>query len=89
MAIASVDRTVTLGELLPLCKVHPDFDDCIQDYLHEAYNFDLFLLKYFQDTAGFRSMQAKSGAIWSGSEALRFLGRYQWQSKDSDLYCEE
>lgn len=51
-----------------------------------AYNIDRHLNRFFDDTIAFRSMQARTGTIVSGSMALQFLDRTTYIDSDLDIY---
>ena len=44
-------------------------------YSHEAWNLDKFLSTWFHSVVEFRCALARTGAVVSGSQVLRFLGR--------------
>jgi hypothetical protein len=56
------------------------------DYLQTAFNINLFLARLFKDPLGFRSLQASTGFLISGSAALQFFDRSYSPESDLDLY---
>ena len=52
----------------------------------DAYDIDIHLLRFFQNPHAFRSLQAKTGTLISGSNALQFLSREVFPDADLDLY---
>jgi hypothetical protein len=44
------------------------------------------LLEYFEDPVEFRELQARTGTLISGSQALKIIGGFTWQANDLDLY---
>jgi hypothetical protein len=58
----------------------------IQQFYKRAYNIHRHLSHFFHDPQGFRSLQARSGTLISGSNALQFLQRSTYKDSDLDLY---
>lgn len=56
------------------------------DYSRTAYDINRSLTRYFDDPLAFRSLQARTGTLISGSFALQFLGRLFYPESDLDLY---
>jgi hypothetical protein len=57
------------------------------DYLQSALHINRFLARFFKDPLGFRSLQARTGLLISGSAALQFFDRSYWPESDLDLYA--
>ncbi|KIJ64107.1 hypothetical protein HYDPIDRAFT_28996 [Hydnomerulius pinastri MD-312] len=55
-------------------------------FKHRAFNINRHLSKYFKDPLAFRSLQAATGTLISGSNALQFLDRTHYPESDLDLY---
>ncbi|KAG2067252.1 hypothetical protein BDR04DRAFT_1233498 [Suillus decipiens] len=51
-----------------------------------AYNINRHLSRFFPDPLSFRSLQARTGLIISGSNALQFLDRTFYPESDLDIY---
>ncbi|KIJ42145.1 hypothetical protein M422DRAFT_171479, partial [Sphaerobolus stellatus SS14] len=51
-----------------------------------AFNINDFLKRFLKDPRKFRSLQTRTGALISGSQALQLLGRTRWPDSDLDLY---
>jgi len=51
-----------------------------------AFNINHHFSRYFADPLAFRSLQAKTNTLVSGSDALQFLDRTFYPSADLDLY---
>ena len=51
-----------------------------------AYNINRHLSHFFDDPLGFWSLQARTGTIISGSNALQFLDRTFYLTSDLDIY---
>ena len=58
----------------------------VQDYVTCAYDINSLFNAFFEDVPAFRRLQAKTGAIVSGSLALQFLDRTRYPGTDCDLY---
>lgn len=58
----------------------------IQDYFTLAYNINEHLRPFFDDPIGFRSLQARTGALISGSNALQFFAQVRYEESDLDIY---
>ncbi|KAL6307092.1 hypothetical protein BKA93DRAFT_894058 [Sparassis latifolia] len=58
----------------------------ISSYMHYAFNINRHLMRFFPDPCAFRSLQARTGTIISGSMALQFFDRSFYPSSDLDLY---
>ena len=56
------------------------------DYPLPSVNIEEALLAYFTDPHGFRTLQATTGMVISGSFALWFLSSASYQPADLDLY---
>jgi len=55
-------------------------------FFHRAFNVNKHLLRFVSDPVGFRSLQARTGTLISGSNALQFLDRTFFPESDLDLY---
>ena len=58
----------------------------VRQFYKRAYNIHRHLSHFFRDPRGFRSLQARSGTLISGSNALQFLQRSTYKDSDLDLY---
>src|SRR6267154_5799936 len=56
-------------------------------FFRRAYNINRHLSRYFSDPLAFRSIQARTGLVISGSNALQFLDRTLYPESDIDLYA--
>ncbi|KAI5891523.1 uncharacterized protein SCHCODRAFT_01096993 [Schizophyllum commune H4-8] len=83
--------SLTPKEMFSLARTCAIMHSKVQNYLRRAFNIDAALERFIpQDKIStFRDMQHSTDAIISGSFALRFLGRYDWEVNDLDLYVEE
>lgn len=57
-----------------------------QEYAKRKFNINKHLQRFFPDPLAFRSVQASTGAVISGSAALQFLNRTIYPNSDLDLY---
>jgi hypothetical protein len=55
-------------------------------YEHYTYSPNKILKRYFMTPGEFRAMQASTGTLISGSQALKLMGRFDWEAGDLDLY---
>ncbi|KAG2141376.1 uncharacterized protein EDB93DRAFT_1159358 [Suillus bovinus] len=55
-------------------------------FCQRAYNINRHLSRYFPDPLSFRSLQARTGLVISGSSALQFLDRTFYPESDLDIY---
>jgi len=74
----------TLVWLLRTCRMA---HQAVTRFLQHAYNINRHLSRYFQDPLQFRSLQAHTGLVISGSNALQFLDRTSYPESDLDLYA--
>lgn len=58
----------------------------IADYIRRAFNINKHLSRYFDNPVDFRSLQARTGTLISGSNALQFFDRSFYPDSDLDLY---
>lgn len=58
----------------------------LAEYSTRAYNINRHLLNFFNDPVSFRSLQARTGTLISGSNALQFLDRTYYPDADLDVY---
>ncbi|KLO11400.1 hypothetical protein SCHPADRAFT_855455 [Schizopora paradoxa] len=57
-----------------------------QEYARRKFNINKHLLRFFPDPLAFRSIQASTKTVISGSTALQFLNRTIYPNSDLDLY---
>ncbi|EDR15939.1 uncharacterized protein LACBIDRAFT_301449 [Laccaria bicolor S238N-H82] len=57
-----------------------------KDFNTRAYNINRHLSRFFNDPEGFRSLQAQTAALISGSNALQFLDRSHYADSDLDVF---
>ena len=74
---------VTLVQLL---KTSHRLRNAVKAYIAQVFTVDRIISRYFEDPLSFRSMQAHTATIISGSAALQFFDRSFHPSSDLDLY---
>jgi hypothetical protein len=57
-----------------------------KSYVRRTFDIDRHLSRFFVDAEGFRVVQAKTGTLISGSNALQFFARTCYTEADMDLY---
>ena len=57
-----------------------------RDYFTRAFNINKHLTRFFDDPLAFRSLQARTTTLISGSFALQFFDRTVYEDSDLDLY---
>ena len=58
----------------------------MRDYFTRTFNINRHLTRFFDDPLAFRSLQARTGTLISGSSALQFFERTVYETSDLDLY---
>lgn len=58
----------------------------MQSYSLRAFNINKHLSRFFDNPSEFRSLQARTATLVSGSNALQFLNRLAYSDSDLDLY---
>lgn len=58
----------------------------VQSYMIRAFSINHFLSRYFSDPVAFRSLQARTSTLISGSSALQFFDRSYYPGSDLDIY---
>ncbi|KAI0703516.1 hypothetical protein C8T65DRAFT_578754, partial [Cerioporus squamosus] len=82
-AILSSCTPVTILRLQRVCRTAAD---AVQDYIARAFDVRRVLDRFFPDVLAFRSLQARTGTLISGSVALQFFDREFYPASDLDLY---
>ncbi|OJA21065.1 hypothetical protein AZE42_06812 [Rhizopogon vesiculosus] len=57
-----------------------------KDFSHRAFNIHKHLSRFLADPLAFRSLQARTGTLIAGSNAVQFLDRTFYPNADMDLY---
>jgi hypothetical protein len=58
----------------------------VDEFTRRVYNINRHLGQYFTKPTAFRTLQAQTGTLISGSSAIQFLDRSQYPGSDLDLY---
>ena len=59
----------------------------VEDYIRVAFNIDARLSPFFDDPRAFRSLQARTGTVISGSTALQFFERAIYPGTGMTFRC--
>ncbi|EIW78017.1 hypothetical protein CONPUDRAFT_146078 [Coniophora puteana RWD-64-598 SS2] len=60
--------------------------DAYLNFTHRAYDINRHLFYFFSDPVAFRSLQARTGTLISGSDALQFLERTVYPGSNLNIY---
>jgi hypothetical protein len=60
--------------------------DAVSNFYSRAFSINRHLLRFFTSPLDFRSLQARTGTLISGSNALQFFDRTFYPGSDLDLY---
>lgn len=74
------------GDAVRLGKTCLSAFKAYKNFVSRAYNIDKLYRRWFNNTEGFRWLQAKTGTLVSGSTAVQYLDRVFYQSSDLDVY---
>ena len=77
----------TPGTIARLERTCRSAKDLVESYKIRAFNINHSLRRFFSQPLAFRSLQAETGMLISGSFALQFLERTIYIGADMDLYC--
>lgn len=72
--------------LLRLSRTCLSARNAIASYVADAFNINTTLSRFFPDPSSFRSLQARTGTLISGSVALQFFDRTFYPTSDLDIY---
>ena len=59
----------------------------VHSHIARTFKINTHFARYFRNPLLFRSLQAATGTLVSGSNALQFLARTSYPASDLDLYC--
>ena len=72
-----------------MARVCRDWKPWVQAHIADRFDINRFLRRFFDDTIGFRRLQASHNAVFSGSQVLDFLGGFGFAScSDGDIYVQ-
>ena len=74
------------ANIFRLARVSRAHQASVQSFIPRAFNINRHLERYFPDALAFRSLQARTGALVSGSSALQFFNRQIYADSDLDIY---
>jgi hypothetical protein len=58
----------------------------VNEWTRRVFDINKHLVRFFSDPRAFRALQASTGTLISGSNALQFLDRTVYEDSDLDLY---
>lgn len=73
-------------DLLRLSRTCRTAHEAVNWYIPFSFNVNRHIAPYFSDPLAFRSLQARTGMLISGSTALQFFSEKSWSGSDLDLY---
>ena len=76
----------TARSLVRLLRTCREFHISVKDYMARRFNITTHLSRFFKDPTSFRYLQATTGTVISGSNALQFFDRTLYSKSDLDLY---
>ncbi|KAI0337051.1 hypothetical protein BDW22DRAFT_1364557 [Trametopsis cervina] len=79
----------TPGTLVRLAQTCRTSHDVVQAYFASAFDINAHFRRFFDNPLDFRSLQARTGALVSGSNALQYFGRVVYGESDLDLYVKK
>ncbi|KAI0339888.1 hypothetical protein BDW22DRAFT_1335607 [Trametopsis cervina] len=82
-SILSYCTPATIFKVGMTCHV---LSEVVEGYVQFAFNIDRSLAVFFEDVHEFRRLQHRSGLLISGSFALQFMGRLNYEGSDLDLF---
>ncbi|KAI0083370.1 hypothetical protein BDY19DRAFT_910654 [Irpex rosettiformis] len=74
------------GSILRLARTCKAAHAAMRDYFSRAFDINNHLSRFFDDPLAFRSLQAQTNTLISGSFALQFFDRSVYQGSDLNLY---
>ncbi|KIM24573.1 hypothetical protein M408DRAFT_26868 [Serendipita vermifera MAFF 305830] len=77
---------LSVADMLSLRLVCSVVHGAVHGWLPSVYNVENHLAHFFDDPLSFRILQARTGTIVSGSNALQFFERSYYPNSDLDLY---
>jgi hypothetical protein len=78
---------LSTGTLVQFRLVCVQAQRAVSEHLARAFNVDRHLSRFFERPREFRALQARTGTLVSGSDALQFFERKRWPGADLDLYA--
>ena len=75
----------TARSLVRLLRTCREFHISVKDYMARRFNITTHLSRFFKDPTSFRYLQATTGTVISGSNALQFFDRTLYSKSDLDL----
>ena len=82
-AIFSFSSPMSILRLGRTCRTA---QHAVKHYFRRAFNVNRLLTRFFREVLAFRTLQARTGTLISGSVALQLFDRDFYPSSDLDLY---
>ncbi|KAK7696087.1 hypothetical protein QCA50_000730 [Cerrena zonata] len=76
----------TPATFLRLSRTSQSAHAAVKSYMGRAFRLDSIYTRFFTSPVAFRQMQARTGALVSGSAALQFFDRSYYPEADMDIY---
>ena len=80
---------LAIAELISLTRTCKQLSSLYQGTLKKHWNIDKRLERFVQDPKGLRSQMAAHNALISGSFAIQFFERVNWNEADLDIFVEQ
>ncbi|KAH9918734.1 uncharacterized protein BXZ73DRAFT_92162 [Epithele typhae] len=77
---------LTPSTLCQLLRVDRGVHTAVKSWYYAAFSINCRLARFFHDPTAFRSLQARTAAVISGSFALQFFARTYYPEADLDLF---
>lgn len=81
-----INSRITPGTAVKLAQTCHAARDARTCFNRRAFNINRHLGRFFNDPVAFRSLQAQTGTLVSGSSALQFFDREIYEGSDLDVY---
>ncbi|KAK7682829.1 hypothetical protein QCA50_014213 [Cerrena zonata] len=78
----------TPASFLCLARTCKSAHAAVKSYMQRAFNINRILSRFLTSPLAFRQMQARTGALLSGSAALQFFDRSYYPESDLDIYAD-
>ncbi|KAH8092522.1 hypothetical protein BXZ70DRAFT_898119 [Cristinia sonorae] len=82
----SIFDNLTPLEFLRFARTCRLAQSVVQGFIKRTFQINRILSRFFDDPVAFRSLQARTGTLISGSVALQFLDRTFYPESDLDIY---
>ena len=80
-------RSSTPPSLYRIARTCRTAHAAVHSHIGRSFNINKHFAEYFTRPLAFRAMQARTGTLVSGSNALQYLLRETYDDSDLDMYC--